>query len=355
MRQEHLEEPASVSPNPHTLGNRPSLGRAGPWRSCRHTAGTASPLLVSCQGGHGWAGLDCICEVMSPPSGPHPGLRPGPSPLSLGCQAEVRGSVPVERCKEMVHGLLTQTPSPRPRFAWVSTGRRGMNYLSRCPWGQRACTVACTPSHGRGDMPRWGGCRAAPRMRTSIGEWEVVPTALGDSAEGGRFGGCAEGPGLPESGPPGCGPAPALCSPAHPIVPYLPPPQPGQERPRLSPRPRKSRQARDQRTRGNGRGLSAGTQPIRWRKADGPEASGAANPEARAQAAGPTPRRQGAAERRAAGGGERAGWGRGWGGFPASPGAEPGERGPRGGRGPCVGLPRPSGCSPGVPPSGSRA
>lgn len=39
---------------------------------------------LMCQGGHKWAELDCICEVMSPPSGPHPGLRPGPSPLGLG-------------------------------------------------------------------------------------------------------------------------------------------------------------------------------------------------------------------------------------------------------------------------------
>lgn len=56
--------------------------------------------------------------------------------------------------------------------------------------------------------------------------------------------------------------------------------QPGKERPRLAPGPRKSRQARDQRTRGNGRGHSIRVQPIRWRQAEGPEASGGANPEA---------------------------------------------------------------------------
>lgn len=73
---------------------------------------------------------------------------------------------------------------------------------------------------------------------------------------------------------------PALCSPFNPAVPYLPPLQPGQERPRSAPGPRKNLEARDQRTRGNGRSRSARAQPIRCRKADGPDTSGAANPEA---------------------------------------------------------------------------
>lgn len=55
-----------------------------------------------------------------------------------------------------------------------------------------------------------------------------------------------------------CGPVPALCSPSNPAMPYLPPLQPGQEHPGLAPGPRKSRRARDQRTRGGGRGLTPG-------------------------------------------------------------------------------------------------
>lgn len=101
---------------------------------------------------------------------------------------------------------------------------------------------------------------------------------------------------------------PALCSPSNPAMPYLPPLQPGVERPRLAPGPRKSRQARDQRTRGNGRGHSIGRQkarrllerPIRRRGMGGAKAE-------TARAAGTTTRRQGAAEGCAAGrGGARA-------------------------------------------------
>lgn len=101
-------------------------------------------------------------------------------------------------------------------------------------------------------------------------------------------------------------------------MPYLPPLQPGKERPRLAPGPRKSQQARDQRTRGNRRSRGIGVQPIRWPQAAGPETAGAANPEAdTAGAAAPTPRRQGAAAGCAAArGGAR--------GFPASRGASPG-------------------------------
>lgn len=41
--------------------------------------GSGHPLpCVSCLGGHKWLGMDCIYEVKSPPSDPHPGLRPGP-------------------------------------------------------------------------------------------------------------------------------------------------------------------------------------------------------------------------------------------------------------------------------------
>lgn len=63
-------------------------------------------------------------------------------------------------------------------------------------------------------------------------------------------------------------------------MPYLPPLQPGQERPQLALEPRKNQEARDQRTRENGRSPSTEAQPIRRRKADALETSGAANPEA---------------------------------------------------------------------------
>lgn len=120
---------------------------------------------------------------------------------------------------------------------------------------------------GQGGMPGWGGRQAAARMRASNSGQEVVPTALGGSGRRwGVLGDADEPPRARTSWKPGTprrGPVPALCSPAGLAMPYLPPLQPRQERPRLAPRPRKSRQARDQRTRGNGPGLSAWAQPIR--------------------------------------------------------------------------------------------
>lgn len=125
----------------------------------------------------------------------------------------------------------------------------------------------------------------------------------------------------------------ALRSPSDPAIPYLPPLQPEQERPPLAPGPRKSQQARDQRTRGDGRGLSARVQPIQWWKAACPETSRVANLEAggavavTARVARSISRRQGAAEGCTAGGGERVGR-RGARGFPEFPRAQIAGTGP---------------------------
>lgn len=85
VREEHLKEAASVlvqSP-PFRLQAlpRPSLS---PVFLHTRSPESLSPDCSQVPGWTQWAGLDCICEVMSPPSGSHPGLRPGPSPLSGG-------------------------------------------------------------------------------------------------------------------------------------------------------------------------------------------------------------------------------------------------------------------------------
>lgn len=53
-------------------------------------------------------------------------------------------------------GSCTQTPTSLTPLRLVSIGGQGMNYLSRCPSGHRACPVAGTPSHGRGDTAEVG-------------------------------------------------------------------------------------------------------------------------------------------------------------------------------------------------------
>lgn len=119
------------------------------------------------------------------------------------------------------------------------------------------------------------GClvaRTSSRIHVGVGRVSGRSRALGGSGRGREA--WKEGRGAPASWNPGTprrGPMSALGSPSDPAMPYLPPLQPGQERPRLAPGPRKRLEARDQRTRGNGRSLRFGAQPIRRREGgDGP-------------------------------------------------------------------------------------
>lgn len=168
-------------------------------------------------------------------------------------------------------------------------------------------------------MSRWGGCQAAPRMRTSNGEREVGPTALGGSGWGGGFGGDAKGPGHPGT------PAPQgvdlcqrpaayptrscltsrRCSPDRNALGWLP--GPGRARRRVIKGPGKVGGASalglsqsGGRRRADWRLLG---RPIRRRGVGGAKAGAA-------QVAGSIQRRQGAAEGCAAGGGELTGKGR---------------------------------------------
>lgn len=193
-----------------------------------------------------------------------------------------------------------------------------MSYLSRCPWGHWACPVACTSSHGRGDMPRWGGCQVAPWMRTSKGEREVVPERWEAQAEGEVFVGSAEGPGHPGiPAPPGVDPRrrsaapptrPCLtsrrCSSDSNALGWLPGPGRAGRRVIKGPGEMGGASAEGRSQSGGGRQPARRLleRPIRRRgngRCDG----------GHGRAAGPTPRRQGAAEGHAAGGGGASGAG----------------------------------------------
>lgn len=262
-------------------------------------------------------------------------------------------------------GSCTQTPRS------LTPLRLGLHWRARYELpvpvsvGHRASPVACTPSHGRGDMPKWGGCRTAPRMRTSIGEWEVVPTAPGGSGRGREVWGLRRGPGYPGIPTPR-DVDPCWRSAVHPTRSCLTSRRCSPDRNALGWLPGPGRA---------GRRVIKGPGEMGGASVPGPSQSSGGRRTARrllerpiprwgvrgakagsARVAGSTPRQQGAGERCAAGGGERAGRGGAEpGGFPASPGADP-RWAPAVGSSrrrlrPGVGIAGPRGWSPGVGPS----